>query len=56
MLAYVKYLITFNNLEGKKVTLLPGSEIYVDAEEGIAYAQGCHFDIDPFEYIVFSTN
>lgn len=42
--------IEFSDLEGLPVTISEGIKILVDPLEGIAFAHGFHFDVDPGEY------
>ena len=54
MLAVLKKDIKFFNFDNEWITLKEGTDIYVDREESVGYAQGMHFDIQISEYSVIN--
>lgn len=54
MLAITTKDIKFEDFDEQWVVIKEGTDIYVDPEEGIAYAEGYHFDIEKHEYSVLN--
>lgn len=54
MLVVLSKDIRFKDFDDQWVLLKRGSEAYLDVENGVAYAQGYHFDILKHEFLVIN--
>lgn len=56
MLVITKFDISFTDFDKQKIFIPAGTEIFVDAEEGIGFYKDLHFTVEKSEYIVFTTH
>lgn len=50
MLSVTRFDISFLDIDAKLIRIPAGTEIFVDIENGIGFANELHFSVSPYEY------